>query len=111
MDHMLVECPKVNDFWMELMERSNMFRNLSRNDKLFGIWDMNSHDWQMRNQLLLIARRYICMSKYRESPLSFGAFKIIVKDTARLEEVLAGQKNRLEFHFQKWANSDIDIHT
>ena len=68
---------------------------------------MKSDDWQMKNQLLLIARRSICMSKYRESPLSFGVFKLILKDTARLEEVLAGQKDKLEFHFQKWANIDI----
>ena len=108
MDHMIVECPKVNEFWLEVVERSNMFHNLSRNEKLFGILEMTSDDWQMKNQFLLIARRYICMSKYRESPLSVGVFKLILKDTARLEEeVLAGQKDKLEFHFQKWANIDI----
>ena len=107
MDHMLVECPKVNEFWMEFVERSNLFHSLSRNDKLFGIWDVNSDDLQMKNQLLLIARRYICTSKYRESPLSYGVFKILLKDTARLEEILAGQRDKLEIHFQKWANIDI----
>ena len=49
----------------------------------------------------------MCMSKYRESPLLFGVFKLILKDTARLEEVLAGQKDKLEFHYQKWAIIDI----
>ena len=107
MVHMIVECPKVNEFWLEFVEGSNMFNNLSRNDKLFGILEMKSDNWQMKNQLLLIARRYICMSKYRESPLLFGVFKLILKDTARLEEVLAGQKDKLEFHYQKWAIIDI----
>ena len=99
MDHMIVECPKVNEVWLEFVERSNMFNNLSGNDKLFGILEMKSDNWQVKNQLLL--------SKYRESPLLFGVFKLILKDTALLEEVLAGQKDKLEFHYQKWAIIDI----
>ena len=43
----------------------------------------------------------------RESPLSYGIFKILLKDIARLEEILAGQRDKLEIHCQKWANIDI----
>ena len=49
-----LSAPKVNELILEFVERSNMFHNLSWNDKLFGILEMKSDDWQMKNQLLLI---------------------------------------------------------
>ena len=38
MDHMIVECPKVNEFWLEFVERSNMFNNLSRMINYLAFW-------------------------------------------------------------------------
>ena len=58
---------------------------------------------ELKNHLLLIAKRYIYISRCKGSPLSVNVFNILLKDTARLEEIIARQKGKLEFHYKKWS--------
>ena len=108
MSHIFIECPDVMEFWHSFQRKWNgLFDGISDIEKLFGILDSDIDDWQMKNQLLLIARRYICNCRYNGSPLSVRVFDILLRDTARLEETLASQRDKLEIHFQKWANAGI----
>ena len=108
LDHIFIECPEVKIFWEEVIRKWNfLFEQVSNIEKLFGILDYDIDDYQMKNQILLTVRRYICMCKYRESSLSITVFNILLKDTARLEEELAKQRGSLGIHYQKWEKSEI----
>ena len=58
---------------------------------------MKSDDWQIKNQLLLIAPRYICMSKHGNLHCRSVFSNTFLKDIARVEEVLAGQRTSWSF--------------
>jgi len=98
---LFIECPKVNDFWLEFLVNWNfLFCSLTPNEKLFGIDDDNC---KLKNQLLMIARRFIYICRCRGSTLSVRAFNNVVRDTIRLEEIIARQRGKLDLHYEKWA--------
>lgn len=98
-------------FWNELKHKwGQLYRNnLTVTDKLFGIYinGDDNDDWLLKNQILLTARRYIYICRYRGAPLSIGVFDLLLRDTARLEETLARQRESLEFHYRKWDKTGI----
>ena len=105
---MAILVPDVIEFWNKLHHKwIKLFgSDLSSIDKLFGIIN-DEDDWLLKNQILLMARRYICICKYRESPLSVRVFDILMRDTARLEETLARQRGNLGVHYMKWDKAGI----
>ena len=64
-------------------------------EKLFGIIDEKSENWELKNHLLLIAKRYIYIARCKGSPLSIRVFNVSLKDTARMEAIIAKQKVKL----------------
>ena len=108
LDHIFIHCPDVIEFWNKLHHKwiKLIGSDLSSIDKLFGIIN-DEDDWLLKNQILLMARRYICICKYRESPLSVRVFDILMRDTARLEETLARQRGNLGVHYMKWDKAGI----
>ena len=108
LNHIFINCPEVIIFWNELKRKWHvLFDEITNVEKLFGILNHDDEDWILKNQILLVARRYICICKYRGSPLSISVFDILLRDTARLEETLARQKGSLGFHYRKWDKAGI----
>ena len=104
LNHLFVECEKVDQFWQELITFWDiLFHNLSVTEKLFGILESDTENWILKNQLLFVAKRYIYISRCRDSLLSMRAFNILVKDTMKLECIIAKQKGKLDLHYQKWS--------
>ena len=90
--------------WSSFISQWNfIFHDISDDEKLFGIIDEKSENWELKNHLLLIAKRYIYIARCKGSPLSVRVFNILLKDTARLEEIIARQKGKLVFHYKKWS--------
>jgi len=107
-DHLFIYCPEVDNFWQQFLHKwSELFDTISILEKCFGLLNDDIENWQVKNQLLMIARRYIYMCKYSGSSLSISVFGTLVKDTARIERVLAEQKGRLDFHYQKWSKIGV----
>ena len=109
LDHIFIHCPDVIVFWNKLHNKwINLFGSeLSSTDKLFGIIINDEDDWLLKNQILLMARRYIYICKYRGSPLSLRVFESLMRETARLEETLARQRGNLAVHYMKWDKANI----
>ena len=102
LNHLFVECEEVNKFWQEVITFWDiLFHGLSVTEKIFGILESDIENWMLKNQLLLVARRYIYLGRCRESPFSLRAFNNLVKDTMKLEHIIAKQKGKLALHYQK----------
>ena len=104
LNHLFVECEEVDKFWQEVITFWDiLFHGLSVTEKIFGIFESDIENWMLKNQLLLVARRYIYLGRCRESPFSLRAFNNLVKDTMKLEHIIAKQKGKLALHYQKWS--------
>ena len=103
LNHLFVECEEVDQFWQELITLWDfLFHDLSVTEKLFGILKSDTEHWILKNQLLFVAKRYIYLGRCHESSFSVRAFDISVKDTMKLEHIIAKQKGKLALHYQKW---------
>ena len=91
-NHLFIYCINVNNFWLEFLVSWNfLYSNITPKEKLFGI-DNDADNWKLKNQLLMIARRFIYICRCRGSTLSMIAFNNVVRDTTRLEEIIARQR-------------------
>ena len=109
LNHIFINCPGVISFWNDLRARwSAVFDTITNFEKMFGILNQhNDEEWMLKNQILLVARRYIYISRHKGSPLSIDVFDLLLRDTARIEETLARQKGNLGFHYMKWEKTGI----
>ena len=104
LNHLFLECNVVEKFWSSFISQWDfIFHDISDDEKLFGIIDEKSENWELKNHLLLIAKRYIYIDRCKGSTLSVRVFNVLLKDTARLEEIIARQKGKLVFHYKKWS--------
>jgi hypothetical protein len=107
LDHLFFECDMVKTFWKEFLTIwKHLYSNLSKNDILFGILEKGSDTLKLKNHLLLSAKRYIYNSRCRGFPLSIISFNTVVKDTKRVEEIIAKQQEKLVLHYEKWSPVD-----
>ncbi len=113
--HMFWECTKIQPFWSEineLLHSSRLDYNTNLSYQYISFCKTNSISKQkdaVVSFIILLAKYFIFKCKYNEVIPSLGAFNIYLKQTIKLEEIIAIMKNKLELFNAKW-NDYIHIH-
>ena len=100
--HLFNECNVTNSFWNEMQALFKFIPTLSMFNKLYGVYDKKIPNRIIINQILLIARRHIYISRCHKSYPSIHALKNMIHDTIKLEYEIAQRRSKLDIHLQKW---------
>ena len=101
--HLYYHCPIVLNFWQDLKNFFSKFGvsiPLSDTAILFGYHE--EHPWTVVNMIILWAKHYIWVNKFKNTHLSILAFKAILK--TRLKEIkeLSEYYTNFSNQFNKW---------
>ena len=102
--HIFWYCPTVTDFLREvfaLVCDTGMAFNPTREQFLFGYFDVPYND--PKNFLVLVAKRFIWISKFKTGTLSIVGFKNHLKTVLRDLKVLYNLQNK-NINFNVWNN-------
>jgi hypothetical protein len=94
-------CAIVNKFWDDLSDWAEFLPVLSPFEKLYG-HIVTSEKPLLINQVMLVARQCIYVSKCNGKVPTLNHFKNMLKVTMCLEKIIALQRDRLDFHLDKW---------
>ena len=100
-EHLYTECTVVNTFWNDISNWANFMPELNDFKKLYGDISTDDH-LTLINQLLLIARHCIYVSRCTEKNPTLNHFKNMIKVTMCLEKVIALKYDKMNFHLEKW---------
>ena len=98
--HLFCDCDKVAPIWSLLLttiKKHITDFNLTNFQKLFGV----STD-RFVTYLLLLAKYYIYICKFKNTLPNVELFKSFVKKQKEIEYHLAKKRNKLTVHFKKW---------
>ena len=102
--HLFCECKVTREFWNNvcnwLSRGKNSVIQLSSFDICFG-YNITTPNFLL-NQLILIGKVFIFQCKTAEYMPSIKNYKILSKDTEKIERHIALQNNRIDRHIKKW---------
>ena len=102
--HLFCECKATREFWNNvcnwLSRGKNSVIQLSSFDICFG-YNITTPNFLL-NQLILIGKVFIFQCKTAEYMPSIKNYKILSKDTEKIERHIALQNNRIDRHIKKW---------
>ena len=105
LEHLLITCPFTNDFWLDFIcwcRNANIaVDELSKIDKLFGIWK-REEDFLLLNHLLIVAKKYIYECRKNSTRPSFRVFCKTLAYVHRLELQVMKSNNKESSHNLKW---------
>ena len=102
--HYFVQCPEVRQFWTAVFSRINSRFSLRRRivpaevDLLFGL----PRGAQSVNAIILIAKQFITMQKFREGVINFDVFFEFLRRHFDMEKEAALQNNRINMLKARW---------
>ena len=103
--HLFCECKETVRIWKHLKAWTNGYMNLPEinpESMLLGIWQEQSHDFALKNHLLLMFKRYIYLNKDSKNGLSISGLKAFIKSIENTERYIAQERDKLECHCKKW---------
>ena len=69
---------------------------------LLGIWQEWSHDFVLKDHILLMFKRYIYLNKDNKNGLSISGLKAFMKSIENNEQHIAQGRDKLECHCKEW---------
>ena len=102
LSHLYFQCSKVKEFWDKVGDLFSCFSvmiPLNMSTILFGYSKESSHS--MINIIILVAKRYIWINKFNETPLSLDVFKKHFKKKLTEIKDMFEHKNEQE-KFDEW---------
>ncbi len=106
--HLFWECSKSQQFWSELgtfLNNNNIVGNLNWHLICFGQYEINSI---LLNFCVLLGKYFIYLCKLRNTDPKFSDFKLYLKKSKDIERQIAINKNKLNYHEQKWNGIQLD---
>ena len=110
-NHMFWECRITQIFWNELqtsLNNCNVRTSLDLYTITFGK-SGNSNNINVQNFIILNAKYYIHICKYRKTIPNFNCFKHFLIYKINIEKYIALLNDKLEIHNEKWSNFDRNI--
>ena len=104
-EHLLFSCGISSEFWKHalswLRDNDVHLETINESDMIFGKFDI-VEDYILINHILLLAKYYMYCRKCHNSVPSIRGFIARARRVFNIELHIAGEKNILLFHFQKW---------
>ena len=99
--HLFWECWYIQEFWskiQEILTLNNIEIQLSYFANSFGVSFENNQKGSLFNFIILLAKYYIFVSKYKQQIPNINGFRNIFQQTREFEEYIAFSKNKLDVH-------------
>ena len=106
LEHLFIACPYVVPLWIflcQILKESHSLDNIEARDKIFGMFQqIDNTSYDIINHLIITVKYYVHICKYMTKiPEKKGLIEMI-RDTERLEKLIAMRKGKLERHQNKW---------
>ena len=102
-EHVFVQCPRSKVFFQELkvyiQEKTEMLVHFSDKDILFGF--LNTND-KLYNTIMLLAKRFIYISRLKNHPLTFELFIPYIKNLYLVEKYIFFNNCDYAIFFKRW---------
>ena len=99
--HLYTECDVINMFWDDVSATISFMPRLNVFEKLYGLISLTDNN-MLINQLLIIARQCIYVSRGTGKVPNFHHFKNMIVATMALEKVIAIQQDKIDLYLKKW---------
>ena len=104
-NHFFINCPHVRPIWEyveQIFEKMEYQCNLDDATKILGIFNKDDELTNTANHLIIMAKYFIHLSKFRKHLPTVTLFKKMILDTEYLERQIAQSKQKIDIHFEKW---------
>ena len=98
---MFCKCTTTLKLWEQLQTWIPSLPSLEPEICILGLWNCQSPDFIFINHIILIFKRFIYLKKH-EHHININGLKVFIKNIEKVEQKIASQKGKLEFHFKKW---------
>ena len=101
---LFLECNYSSNLWRELQGSLSpilSLPNLNLKNLMVGFME-NKSTQIIVNHILLLFKRYICVSKLENKSVHFVGFKFFTRTIMKVEDKISESKGMLAFHYQKW---------
>ena len=68
---------------------------------ILGLWKRQIPEYILMNHIILIFKRYIYVTKHKHS-ININGLKAFIKNIEKVEQRIASQRGKLDFHYRKW---------
>ena len=103
--HLFCQCMETRKLWHQLQTwfpGPKMLPDLELQPILLGMWRESNSDYTLINHVILLFKRYIYLSKNHQNSLHLRGFIAFIKNTETIEQHIARNTGKLNFHYSKW---------
>ena len=106
LEHLFIACPKVAPLWIllfQILKESHSLDNIEAHEKIFGMFQqIDNTSYDIINHLIITVKYYVHICKYINTIPEKDRLIEKIRDTERLEKLIAMRKSKLERHQNKW---------
>ena len=105
LEHFLFQCPRVSLFWNEVemicKDKLKLTKHLEIRDVIFGIVNLESNS-KLINYIILESKYLLHFCKLSNKIPTPQLLLERIKNTYKIETLMASERNNLSYHYQKW---------
>ena len=94
-------CECTQTLWKQLQAWMPTIPPLEPEIAILGLWNRQVPNVNLINHIILIFKRYIYVTKDQHS-ININGLKAFIKNIEKIEQKIAAQRGKLEFHYKKW---------
>ena len=103
--HLFCQCIETRKLWHQLQTwfpGPKKLPDLEPQPILLGMWRESNSDYTLINHIILLFKRYIYLSKNHQNSLHLRGFTAFIKNIETIEQHIARNRGKLDFHYSKW---------